>query len=75
MNKKFDIYEWLNDNYDETKDTYKDIAKELAMQLYDLTSRETYHRAMQDLKDNLDHIFEEEETKKEEVGLWDGWGR
>ena len=73
--KKFDIYEWLNDNYDETKDTYKDIAKELAMQLYDLTSRETYHRAMKDLKDNLDHIFEEEETKKEEVGLWDGWGR
>ena len=72
--KKFDIYEWLNDNYDETKDTYKDIAKELAMQLYDLTSNETYHRAMRDLKDNLDHIFEEE-TKKEELGLWDGWGR
>lgn len=73
MKQKFDIYEWLNDNYDETKDTYKDIAKELAMQLYDLTSNETYQRAMQDLKDNLDHIFTEEEGK-EEGGLFDTWG-
>ena len=63
MNKKFDIYEWLNDNYNETKDTYRDIAKELAFQLYEATNRNNYYNIMNELKDNLDYIFEEEKEE------------
>ena len=75
MNKKFDIYEWLNDNYNETKDTYREIAIELALQLYENTYKAKYYGIMNELKDSFDYLFEEEETKEEEVGLWDGWGR